>query len=163
MVTCLALNERLRFNDLSPNFWISLRKLKIFNINVNFSWWEYFLTTFLLPYCNALYFLRFTPWDDVEMEPYRQYLLGKRDLSENKKLKWRKHPVKNGLSWVKDCHNNSWFYLCYRFLIQNRKYPFWHIRGPIFQSYSHILFIFFLNKFYKIFNSFGRLYFSIFN
>ncbi|KAL7077549.1 hypothetical protein ACQ4LE_003306 [Meloidogyne hapla] len=59
--------------------------------------------------------IRFTPWDDLEMEPYRQYLLGKKELSENKKFNWKKHPIKNGLSWVKNEQNNSLFYLCDHF------------------------------------------------
>uniref|UniRef100_A0A1I8B2A9 UBIQUITIN_CONJUGAT_2 domain-containing protein n=1 Tax=Meloidogyne hapla TaxID=6305 RepID=A0A1I8B2A9_MELHA len=59
--------------------------------------------------------VRFTPWDDLEMEPYRQYLLGKKELSENKKFNWKKHPIKNGLSWVKNEQNNSLFYLCDHF------------------------------------------------
>jgi len=52
------------------------------------------------------------------MEPYRQYLLGKSELPENKKFSWRKHPIKNGLSWVKNekqQQNNSLFYLCDHF------------------------------------------------
>nr|CAD2209531.1 unnamed protein product [Meloidogyne enterolobii] len=73
---------------------------------------------YALPSSDDQNAIRFTPWDDVEMEPYRQYLLGKSELPENKKFSWRKHPIKNGLSWVKNekqQQNNSLFYLCDHF------------------------------------------------
>lgn len=51
--------------------------------------------------------IRFTPWNEIEMEPIRLFLLGKSDRPKNLE---NTNKEKTGISWID--YKNQWMYFC---------------------------------------------------